>query len=242
MMKFDRIVVIGCGGIGSYLSIPFVRYLCSLEEDVRPKEFLFVDGDKYEEGNTNRQEFIARQIGQNKADAQAFRYSAVYGEAMDFDAVQEYIGEANVASVIPENTAVFMCVDNHVCRRIVSAHCQTLQNVLLITGGNELVDGNVQAYMKVDGKPLFNPIEKRHPEILTANDGDRSAMSCEELAQLPSGGQIIFTNAFAALVMCTMFYNIVVREKTEWQEVFFDITVMKTLGVENNVETKPDKS
>lgn len=241
-MKIERIAIIGCGGIGSYLAIPLVRFLCSLEEDKRPKELVFVDGDKYEESNTNRQEFILQQIGQNKADAQAFRYSRVYGEAMDFDAVQEYIGEGNVASVIPENTAVFMCVDNHVCRRIVSKHCQSMQNVILITGGNELVDGNVQIYMKVDGKELFNPIEKRHPEILTANDGDRSAMSCEELAQLPSGGQIIFTNAFAALIMCTMFYNVVVREKTEWQEVFFDITVMKTLGVENHGKAEPDKA
>lgn len=232
LFKFDTVVVIGCGGIGSHFLPPFVRFLASLDETVRPTVVKLVDGDKYASSNTNRQEFVAKHVGVNKAESQFVKLNAYYAGLLQFLAVPEYVGADNVANIITENAVVFLGVDNHVCRRIVSAHCQTLKNITIITGGNEMTDGNVQLYVRRDGKDITPPIEKRHPEILTTEDGDRSAMSCEELEQLPSGGQVIFANQMASTLMCQMFWN-VLHGRFPFNEIYFDVNVMKTRGVEN---------
>ena len=237
MHKFDTAILIGCGGIGSHFLPPFVRFLSSMEPASRPTVVKLVDGDKYAASNNNRQEFVPKHLGVNKAESQLVKMSAYYAGVTQFVAVPEYVGKDNVANIITENSIVFMGVDNHVCRRIVSAHCQNVCNVVLITGGNELTDGNVQIYVRVEGKDLTPPIEKRHPEILTTNDGDRTTMSCEELEKLPSGGQVIFANQMASTLMCQMFWNIC-HNRFPFNEIYFDVNVMKTRGVENEQESQ----
>ena len=69
----------------------------------------------------------------------------------------------------------------------------------------------------------------RHPEIATTEDGDRSVMSCEELAKLPSGGQVIFTNFMAAALMLSTFWNL--REGRRVNEVYFNIAEQKVVSV-----------
>jgi molybdopterin/thiamine biosynthesis adenylyltransferase len=228
---FKSVVVIGCGGIGSHLIGPLVQYLCSLGVEERPKEMTLIDGDSYEESNLDRQSFHASKIGQNKADVQAERLNVLYTNMMDFFSADTYLGEENVSEAIPEGSVVFMGVDNHVCRRIVSKHCQTLENVILITGANELTDGNVQVFVRLNGEEMLPPIESRHPEIATTEDGDRSQMSCEELAQLPGGGQIIFTNLTAANIMLQLFWRVSNKELFDVQEIYFDLVSGKTRAV-----------
>jgi molybdopterin/thiamine biosynthesis adenylyltransferase len=227
------IVVVGVGGIGSHLLPPLMRYFAALNKESRPAEIRIVDGDSYEEGNSNRQEFASFQVGENKADAQVERYKTLYPGMMDCISFPTYLGTENVADIIPENAVVFLGVDNHVCRHVVSVHAQALENVILITGANELVDGNVQIFARAGGEGLFPPIEERHPEIATDQDGDRSQMSCEEIEQLPSGGQIIFTNLTAANLMLQLYWRTEVEDLTDTQEVYFDIKAAKTRSVPN---------
>lgn len=229
-MKIERLLIIGCGGIGSHLAPVLIRYINSMNVDDRPKEIVFVDGDKYEESNAGRQEFAASLTNQNKADAQAEMFAHKYPN-MEFFAFEGYVGTENVAEIIPEDSVVFMCVDNHVCRRVVSAHCQALKNSVIITGCNELTDGNVQMFIQRNGEKTLPAIEERHPEIMTADDGDRSTMSCEEIEKLPSGGQIIFANATAANIMGQMFWRLIEHDKADLQEVYFDILNLKSRGV-----------
>jgi len=233
MNKYNRIVLVGCGGIGSHLAPPLIRYLASLANENRPKEFWFVDGDKYEEHNSDRQEFARFQTGENKAEAQRVKFQNVAPGMMDYYAYQEYIGEDNVEEIINNGTIVFIAVDNHVCRNIISKFCQTCDNVVLITGANELVNGNVQLFIRENCKNIVQPIEKRHPEIETRDDGDRSQMSCEELEKLPSGGQVIFANHMASALMLQMFWNVFANQSFPFQEIYFDTQHMKTRGVCN---------
>lgn len=229
-----NVVIIGCGGIGSHLLSPLIRFLATLEVEKRPETIVMVDGDSYSESNVSRQEFVAtRQMGDNKAEAQAQRYEALYPRAnIEFGFCDEYVGENNVADIIQNDDVVFMCVDNHVCRNLVSKHCQTLNDIILISGGNELTDGNVQFYAKAGGSQISEPIESRHPEIASTKDGDRSTMSCEELEQLPSGGQIIITNLMAATLMLQMFWNLY-NDRVDTKEVYFDVQLQKTRPVKN---------
>jgi molybdopterin/thiamine biosynthesis adenylyltransferase len=221
----SKIVIIGCGGIGSHLIPPLLRYVETLKTT---PEVVLVDGDTVSESNLGRQEFGADAIGINKA-------MAIYKKLSDYDLQfsDEYVGKNNVDSLIEDGDIVMLCVDNHVCRKIVSQHCETLDSILLISGGNELTDGNVQAYVKQGGKELTQKMGERHPEILTANDGDRAEMSCEALAKLPSGGQIIATN-FAAASLMLQFLYLSLTEDPKYCEVYFDITSLASRGVEND--------
>ncbi|MGQ4893375.1 MAG: ThiF family adenylyltransferase [Candidatus Njordarchaeia archaeon] len=226
--------VIGAGGIGSWLLPPLVRTLVSDNLNI---EYLQIwDGDKYEESNSFRQEFAYSLIGKNKAEAQTILYTKRYGGRINILAMPKYISKDNIHT-LKDKCVIFSCVDNHVCRKILSNHAKTLSNVLLISGGNELHDGNVQAYYKEEKYEIIPPIEDRHPEIATTDDGDRSQMSCEEIANLPGGGQIIVTNLMAATLMFNLWY-IYTHTPTdgEWiNEIFFNIKTLKFTRIVNNI-------
>ena len=65
----SRVVLIGCGGIGSQLAGPLTRYLASRQP---PHPLLvLVDGDAFEAGNIGRQACAVGDLGTNKAEALA---------------------------------------------------------------------------------------------------------------------------------------------------------------------------
>ena len=231
--KLKNIFVVGVGGTGSYLLPVLMRYLASRTDVNSDIVVKIIDGDKYDEGNVKRQEFAHSRIGRNKAEVQEEIYSRKFPN-LKITSCSEYIGYSNV-EMIGENSIVFCCVDNHFCRNILSKHCQTLNNVLFIGGGNEYTDGNIQTYFRVDGKEMNRPIEHRHPEIENTNDGDRSEMSCEELHNLPSGSQVIFANAMSGTLMACMFYAYESAKYDPWKvdDIFFDVEQVKTARVVN---------
>ena len=219
-MNMD-ITVIGLGGIGSILVERLCRFLNFGSNDF-DVEFLLVDGDEYEAKNYERQEFT--RLG-NKADIKATELSVKF-DKLGFDVFEEYITEENVSEVIGEGAIVFMCVDNHKTRMIVSNYCKTLKDVTLISGGNEFTDGNAQLYVRRDSKDMTPDLCKYHPEIATPDDKLPSEMSCEELSA--SEPQLYFTNLGAAYNMCCMFYNAIIEGKYERSEVYFDILTMNS--------------
>ena len=117
-----------------------------------------------------------------------------------------------------------MCVDNHKTRMLVSNYSKTLTDVTVISGGNELTDGNVQIYVKKSGTDLTPDLCAYHPEIANPDDKLPEELSCEERAQ--SDPQLYFTNLTVATIMCWAFYNAVVKGEYEKSEVYFDITQM----------------
>ena len=121
-----------------------------------------------------------------------------------------------------------MCVDNHKSRMIVNNYCKNLKDVTLISGGNELTDGNVQVYLRRNGSDKTPDLAAYHPEIGNPDDKLPDEMSCEELSK--SEPQLYFTNLGVATIMCWSFYNVMIRSKLEASEVYFDITNMNTLA------------
>ena len=102
--------------------------------------------------------------------------------------------------------------------------CKNLKDVTLISGGNDLTDGNVQIYIRKDGVDLTPDLCAYHPEIANPDDKLPEEMSCEELAE--SEPQLYFTNLGVATIMCWAFYNAVVKGQHEKSEIYFDITQM----------------
>ena len=222
MSREMKIVVIGLGGVGSILCERLARFLnYSAELDA---ELFLVDGDTYETKNYERQEFT--QMG-NKAEIKAGDLDEQYPQ-MKLDFFPAYINEANIAQAIREGDVVFLCVDNHKTRMIVSNYCKQLNDVTLFSGGNEFTDGNVQIYVRKGGKDLTPDLCAYHPEIANPEDKLPEEMSCEELAK--SDPQLYFVNLFVATLMCGAFYNVVIREKIGASEVYFDMIQMSAIA------------
>ena len=213
-----HITIIGLGGVGSILIERLGRFI-NYSRDLDPT-ILLVDGDTYENKNYERQEFS--QLG-NKAEIKAMELSMKFPQ-LRVDSFEAYINETNIAETIKTGDIVFLCVDNHKTRNITNNYCKALTDITLISGGNEFEDGNVQIYIRQEGKDLTPDLASYHPEIANPDDQLPDEMSCEELAQ--SDPQLYFTNLGVATLMCWSFYNSVVKKQYERSEVYFDITTM----------------
>lgn len=215
-----NIVVVGLGGVGSILIERLCRYLnYSGETDIT---MLLVDGDKYEPKNFERQEFNT--MG-NKADIKAGELETRFTNII-FDVVEEYINPDNINTIIKNGDVVFICVDNHKSRMVINNYCNTLDDVTVISGGNELTDGNAQLYVKKGGQDLTPDLCTYHPEIANPDDKMPDEMSCEELSV--SEPQLYFVNLGVATLMCWLYYNAVVNKQYERSEVYFDMLSMNS--------------
>lgn len=215
-----NIRIIGLGGVGSILVERLCRFI-NYTRDVNANLTL-VDGDEYEMKNYERQEFST--FG-NKAEVKASDLEVQFPD-VSIDTYPAFVNETTTANVIKEGDIVFLCVDNHKTRNIINNYCKQLQNVTLISGGNELTDGNVQIYIRKDGKDLTPDIAAYHPEIANPDDQLPEELSCEQLSE--SEPQLYFANLGVATIMCWSFYNVVIKNELQASEVYFDITSMNS--------------
>lgn len=215
--KFN-VTIIGLGGIGSILCEKISRFL-NYNKNVET-ELTLIDGDSFEHKNLERQDFV--EFG-NKAHSKKRELMSKFKRIQIYD-LNQYIDEHSISDLIHERDIVLLAVDNHKTRMIVSDYCKTLNDVILISGGNEYVDGNVQLYVRKGGEDLTPDLCTYHPEIRTPEDKLPEEMSCQELAN--SDPQLYFTNLTVATIMCWMFYNAVLKEEYTKSEVYFDISTM----------------
>ena len=199
--KID-IKLIGVGGIGCALAPFLVRYLQAERqatgEDVR---ITLVDGDDFETRNAACQSFEA--LG-NKAKVKATELARSFPD-LSFRAIPEFVTPANLSRVIKSGDLVLLAVDNHVTRRMVCRRCEELSDVVLISGGNDFTDGNVQVYVRQDDRDVTLPLTRFHPEIADPKDRSPAEMSCEELA-VEAAPQLLFMNLSVASAMLNAFY------------------------------------
>lgn len=206
--------VIGIGGIGTCLLPVLLRFL---NFNVSDTKLLLIDGDRFEEKNRERQTFD--RLG-NKAEVTVERLREQYPRVY-LHARGEYVTEDNVVQFIREGDTVFLCVDNHATRKLVSDHCEELNNVVLISGGNELTDGSVHVYVRKGGEDLTLPLANDfHPEIQYPKDANPGEAGCEEQAE--STPQLLLTNNLVAAMMLSSFYAIL-QDKLAYDELYCDL-------------------
>ena len=142
-------------------------------------------------------------------------------EALAFRSKPEYVTEDNVARLIGEGEVVFLMVDNHASRHLVSRHVSSLADLSLISGGNDYEDGNVQVYIRQEGLDLTPSLARYHPEIAAPQDRNPAAMSCEEL-MAAGAPQLLFANLMVASLMLNAFYALR-QGRLNYSEVYLDI-------------------
>jgi molybdopterin/thiamine biosynthesis adenylyltransferase len=212
----SRIVLVGCGGIGSQLLPPLVRYLAN-RPGPRPL-LVLVDGDVFEPGNRSRQACSQRDLGSNKAEALA---RVARDDGLAVQAIPEFLDETNVRSIVREGDVVLLAVDNHRARALVDRHIGSLEDATLISGGNDDTDGNVQLVRRRDGWSVDGHLTEIHPEIGMAPEEEPRGDGCQVLAA--DRPQLLVTNLMVASAMLSCLWQITERGSVPYSEVFLDV-------------------
>jgi hypothetical protein len=214
--------IIGLGGVGSIVARYGAVFLASAN---KPATMILLDGDSFEPKNAAR--MIFTEMG-NKAETIRKDMVDKLGTcSLTIMAIPQFVEPKNIDTLIKDGDIVMMCVDNHATRKAISKHCEKLDNITLISGGNDGVDdgkrgtyGNCQIYVREKGKELCIPITKYHPEIENPKDKLPSEMSCME--QLESVPQILFANLAVASSMLNALL-LCLSKRAYYCEACFDI-------------------
>jgi PRTRC genetic system ThiF family protein len=116
-----RLMLVGCGGTGSWLAPALARITRALLDQGRRISLTFVDHDLIEEANTIRQNFSYADLGRHKARVLALRYAGAFG--LEIGAHTEPFTPALVGrargNYRPEDRlyVLFGCVDNAAARQ-----------------------------------------------------------------------------------------------------------------------------
>jgi molybdopterin/thiamine biosynthesis adenylyltransferase len=211
----SRILLVGCGGIGSQLLPPLVRYLSNRPE---PRPLLvLVDGDVFEISNRSRQACSHHDLGSNKAEALA-RIAREDGLAVQ--AIGEFLDETNVRSIVREGDVVLLAVDNHRARALVDRHLGSLDDGTLINGGNDETDGNVQLVRRRNGWSVDGHLTEIHPEIGLAPEEEQRGDGCQAMAA--ERPQLLVTNLMVAGAMLACLWQITEQGSVPYSEVYLD--------------------
>lgn len=210
--------VIGCGGTGSYLIRDLARLISIFNaKNGTEHSMVLCDKDDVEAHNLSRQNFVGADVGSNKAEVLAKRYSIAFRTDIKF--VKEYITKDNINTIIPierhSMNVIIGCVDNNKTRHILSDHFKQGADLpcVYIDSGNEEFGGqamfscnrsfhHVSRQTESEYRALFygdrmpsaleTVVEHFH---LSDNDRHPDEMSCAERAE--HAPQNILTNIMA---------------------------------------------
>ncbi len=200
----SRVIVIGIGGIGSYLLPPLLKYLNYTAKN-KPKTIMLVDGDFYESKNASRQ--IVPIMDENKALASEITYAKEYSN-ITLTSYPMYVTKENISDILEENDTIFLCVDNNYTRMLIDDYLyKNIKSYTLISAGNELYTGNVQLVQKTNNDILTPTLINKHPEVSDGKDKSPNDMSCEELAEAEP--QISIVNQLGSSLMLNLYMSLV---------------------------------
>lgn len=98
------VALVGCGGTGSHIAQSLARIAAHVQASGLPSlKLCFIDGDTVEAKNVGRQLFSPAEIGRNKAQTLAARFSAALGQSIT--AIPEMATEQLLMSSIGGGTA-----------------------------------------------------------------------------------------------------------------------------------------
>jgi molybdopterin/thiamine biosynthesis adenylyltransferase len=231
-----RFILVGAGGIGTWLAAGLVRLL---EWKFPGSALIIVDGDTFEEKNKERQDFI--KLG-NKAVVKAAELVPHFPNTTIIP-LAKWVVDDNFAGVtdddspkitasqlIRENDVVFAVVDNFAARKIIFDAASKLNNVDVFTGGNDDdLFGSIYHYQKRDGVEITAHPAEYHPEYNNPPDKNPGELSCQDRAQIEGGTQLLATNmAVASFILGRVQKTIVSNQSPEETEIFFDLGLGKS--------------
>lgn len=151
-----KILVVGAGGLGGFVAQGLVR--------LGGQDITVADGDIFSDTNLNRQFFCtAESVNQPKAVFSVQNMLKVYPQG-NFKAINAYITEKNISSIINDCDFVFDCSDNIKTKLMLEAHC-IQSGIVLIHAG---INGHYGQVAIIDGKPLLSSLFSRETKCRNA--------------------------------------------------------------------------
>jgi PRTRC genetic system ThiF family protein len=195
---WTTVVLVGCGGTGSYMALHAGRLLVALGDAGLRARATFIDHDIVEPKNVGRQLFSMAEVGQPKALTLAMRYGSAWG--LNVSACPRRFKASDLQREEGEIVIMVGCVDNAAARQEMAKALEAnpndgTPNVWWLDCGNNSDSGQVllgsavrreqmsAAFVGSVCGALPAPSVQR-PELLVPTKDERSArrMSCAELA------------------------------------------------------------
>lgn len=231
-----KIVQLGAGGTGGHIAPHLYRLLYSLD---RPVRYIICDGDVVEQKNLVRQNFTPADLGENKAQVLAERYSSAFGMETEYvpDFVEDEDRLKNLLTpmrfrqrrpnsyreeIVEEMVILLGAVDNNKSRQLCHRVFTQAKELIYIDSGNGEYTGQVVCGICSGGRTYHKPAGVLYPEILDGTDKFPTELSCAEASV--SAPQAITANITAACAVVDLVYNILVRGETNVQAVSFSTT------------------
>lgn len=239
-MEPRRFVVVGAGGVGSWLCEGLARLA---QFKAQGSVLLIVDGDNYEDKNKERQAFTQ---GGNKAVVRANelgpQFPDIYiipeaswvveelpdrSEEDAADDEEQQQGYVLASELLNDGDIVYAVVDNFAARKLLFDTAAKMDNIDVFTGGNDdALFGSVYHYVRRDGKDVTDHPVVWHEEYVNPPDRNPGALSCQERAELEGGTQLLATNMAVAAYLLGRTQKVIVEGNTDTEaEIFFDLGV-----------------
>lgn len=153
----QTVVIIGCGGTGGRVIPPIAQLIRNNPMLIEP-EMVLVDFDEVEAKNLARQNFISKDVGSNKAEVLAERYSRAFN--VKITPITVAAGTSEYRQALELNglnlrlsgpTLYILCVDSVAARKQIISSALELQRgsayeSVVIDAGNEDIFGQVKLW------------------------------------------------------------------------------------------------
>ena len=234
-----NLVLVGCGGTGSWLSLTVAR-LARLLVETKGKTVrtFFIDPDRVEPKNVYRQNFSDAEVGNFKAETLAFRLSNAFG--VNITALTDIFNPDHLGNI--EGTTVLIgCVDNPQARKSLheyAGHSYSGWRSVryYLDAGNWKNSGQVLlGGGPKDSKPF--PLEgicaclplpaTQHPELIDKRDvgeteeSPDTALSCADLAL--QGSQGLGVNQMVASIAGHYLLSMLLTGGLRTFQTYFDL-------------------
>lgn len=114
-IKNKKIILIGCGGVGSVLAELLVRggFL----------NLILVDNDLIDETNLQRQNFTENQIGNSKSSSLANRIKSI-DKKVKVKVIYDILDKSNIKNICEKSDLILDCSDNFETRELINSYCE----------------------------------------------------------------------------------------------------------------------
>lgn len=243
------IILVGCGGTGSWLAPSVARLVRLLRESGKTVSVYFVDPDIIESVNIPRQNFCDAELGQSKAQVLALRYGMAWG--VDIIAIPERFDPDMVQWRYKRLSILVGAVDNAAARSAIASTLQEnshskLPHVWWLDCGNAKESGQVllgsaldldqmeDAFPALSGQnnqtavPTFCTAlpapTVQHPELLVPlpEEIESSTLSCEQLAML--NAQSLMVNQRVAAEAADFLLRLTLTRDLRRFATYFDLS------------------
>jgi hypothetical protein len=241
-MKQHRGIVIGCGGIGTWLGHGLAK---AFQFQAPMSALILVDGDNFEPKNQQRQHFttygnkaVVLRDDIKTSSQNVFLIAKASWIVSEEEAAKKTVDpeedntvtKITAASLIQEHDHVFCVVDNFAARKLVIDAARDIDNIDIYLGGNdEALFGSVYHYQRRDGKDVTMHPTVMHEEFVNPSDRNPGEMSCQERAALDGGTQLLAVNMAVASYLLAKAHQVIFGSDEEKQtaieraEIYFDL-------------------